>query len=359
MLYTIKSLIDDPRFQRLTLIQDALFKFICDPANPLTNLQQPKLNQLVDNTCGDIPTADWINRAPKLRQLLANIVNFLSTYPDQRALLLDAYYNDRDYYHHLNDEDFSFKFFGLAKELKSLLETLMVELYDKLVSENGYPSLIMMDGKHFNRRHMLVAWKNLNSLAVCPTCDGDIPSEINNIPLNDADHFLPKSVYPLLALHPANLVPVCLECNQRVKRDRDPLQYQGKRSFKHTFMPYNEAAVDFIMVKCNRDEVNRLRILIHDFDDTVSSRVNSLNEVLFLEERWNSRINQKVRSYRSTITNWIRRRFSANDLAQEVKDYLEEELNNLELGSDSFLILRRSYIEFVLSNNEEFGDLIT
>jgi hypothetical protein len=36
----------------------------------------------------------------------------------------------------------------------------------------------------------------------------------------DLEHILPKSKFPQFALHPNNLVPCCLECNQREKGDK-------------------------------------------------------------------------------------------------------------------------------------------
>ncbi len=44
-----------------------------------------------------------------------------------------------------------------------------------------------------------------NAKGRCPICGGN--------KLKNLDHFLPKSEYPLLCVTPANLVPVCRDCN--------------------------------------------------------------------------------------------------------------------------------------------------
>lgn len=46
---------------------------------------------------------------------------------------------------------------------------------------------------------------------ICPFCGEGVPRNI--------DHFLPKSVYPLLAVTPANLVPSCRDCNMEKNND--------------------------------------------------------------------------------------------------------------------------------------------
>lgn len=56
----------------------------------------------------------------------------------------------------------------------------------------------------------------------CPTCgrllERHSKTEVCNA---DLDHFLPKSIYPQFALYPPNLIPICKDCNQVEKIDKD------------------------------------------------------------------------------------------------------------------------------------------
>jgi hypothetical protein len=360
MLYRITSLIDDVRFQRLVAVQYSLFEFLCHPDNPLVDLNQADLEKLIEQCCIDSATARWINNGIVFRQdILAPIVAYLKLHPDQRAKLLAAFKHDFEYYTHLNDGEFTFMFFSLDEDLKTLIHKLMVTLYEKLDGD-GYPQYAMLDGKSFNRHQMLIRWKSANShLAVCPACDGEPPSEIDDVPLSDTDHFLPKAFYPFFALHPINLVPVCTECNRWIKRDQDPLVRNNKRSFQHTFNPYAEAAIDVITVRCERklEMGNKLVVTIFTEDDSLSAKVESLNQIFLLTKRWNSKIEQKIRTYIDTFLN-AKKRFIQSSLEQEVREYFEEEFSDIVLGSDAFLILRKSYIQFVLTDQGEFYDLI-
>ncbi|MHA4046026.1 hypothetical protein [Bacillus cereus] len=52
---------------------------------------------------------------------------------------------------------------------------------------------------------------------VCPYCDFH---SISHEDFSSIDHFLPKSRFPLLAIHSKNLVVSCAGCNDRIKLDR-------------------------------------------------------------------------------------------------------------------------------------------
>src|SRR5205807_9918270 len=57
------------------------------------------------------------------------------------------------------------------------------------------------------------------------------------------DHFLPKSLYPHLACHPYNLIPICHTCNSSYKGPRDPFDdcNGSRRSLNPYILPYRLA----------------------------------------------------------------------------------------------------------------------
>lgn len=54
--------------------------------------------------------------------------------------------------------------------------------------------------------------------------------------LYDMEHFLPKSIYPTLSVNFYNLLPVCIACNQRIKRVNDPSK---KKEIFHPYFWFN------------------------------------------------------------------------------------------------------------------------
>jgi len=362
MLYEIKSLVDDPRFDRLFKVQKALFEFVCLTDNPLKDLEQENLKELVKLKCSDEPTANWINRASAFREQLSKIVLYLEEHSDQRDLLLKAFKNDVNYHLQWDNPDYEFEFFALNVDLQTLITDLMTSLYDKLVDDKGFPKSTMQSTTHFNRKHMVLQWEKLNQeLNVCPTCDGEKPTQINNVPLNDADHFFPKSIYPFLALHPINLVPICMECNRRVKLDRDPLKLNDKRSMQHTFRPYVDAVADTLVVECYRDQNNELKITFNDDTGAISPKLESMINTFLLNQRWTSKANEKAKVYRRIILGWKKKFARRQNIEEEdaIREEMEYKLDELEPGLEAFNIVKRSYINFALSNDLEFRDLIS
>lgn len=58
-------------------------------------------------------------------------------------------------------------------------------------------------------RKILDAIKNMVLNGLCPYCSEGLIYEI--------DHYLPKSIFPGVAVHPSNLVPSCRDCNHNKK----------------------------------------------------------------------------------------------------------------------------------------------
>lgn len=69
-----------------------------------------------------------------------------------------------------------------------------------------------------------------NANGRCPICGGG--------KLKNLDHFLPKSIYPLLCVTPANLIPECRDCNQ------DKRKSFSKDYYSLTFNPYFDVMGD-------------------------------------------------------------------------------------------------------------------
>lgn len=62
----------------------------------------------------------------------------------------------------------------------------------------------------FSRKDFHEKFKKENSLSVCPYCDIDTIISDGNIVI---EHFLPKSKFPFLSMHPNNLISCCQGCN--------------------------------------------------------------------------------------------------------------------------------------------------
>ena len=124
---------------------------------------------------------------------------------------------ERLYFLRANDNKFNFISLGNPIEDK-ISTTEFKELYDrKFVGGNGrtlYNTIF-------------------NSTKICPTC---LLRGIDQV-----DHFLPKSKYPLYSVSPFNLVPICEKCNG-FKSAKDANTF----TFIH---PYFHKLIDFAWLK--------------------------------------------------------------------------------------------------------------
>ncbi|MBE7467624.1 MAG: hypothetical protein HS114_00595 [Anaerolineales bacterium] len=100
--------------------------------------------------------------------------------------------------------------------------------------------------KNYSRQDFFEAFTQANpKLFVCPICDASGFRTISGGHYySDIEHYLPKSIYPHLAIHPYNLIPVCKLCNQAIKRDEDPFRPEEDSTVRYAlgdiFLPYRK-----------------------------------------------------------------------------------------------------------------------
>lgn len=169
--------------------------------------------------------------------------------------------------------------------------------------------------------------------------------------------------YPLLAIHPRNLVPVCLECNQRFKREEDPLTHNDSVSLTHSFHPFSStAAIDVIQVKCQCHETGQTFIVLEDGENSPNStRLETLDRVLKLEERWTNRLDEvketlyeKVSGWQELIMRLQDKDMQPDELEDQLRDAIEGELTHKQIGRQINRIVYESYIYYILENDNEF-----
>jgi hypothetical protein len=367
MLHRIQHLLDNPRIQRFVVIQESLIDFICHPDNPMYDVTQPNLKAKIDAACNDSSVAIWLSdrRRKTIRDHISSVVKYLVNHPDERDILYAAFQNDYGYYQRLDDLTFRFQYSSLSANLRSLVEPLFLYLYEYL-GDDGYPDVVMFDSAAFNRADYIALFDALNpKLLVCPMCDGKKPDIRNGRRLSDLDHFLPKSKYPFLAIHPRNLVPVCLECNERIKGDQDPLTHNESVSLTNSFHPFTRIpAIELISVSCGRTENGEAHITIEDREQEPRSvRIQSLDRILGLEERWTGRLGEIKESLYDKISGWLDNFTSSEESENEIKESIrlgiEGDLDRIRIGRQQNRVIYGCYLTFVLNDEDEFSTILS
>lgn len=135
---------------------------------------------------------------------------------------------------------------------------------------------------------------------VCPFCGLNKLKPSGGIYRDAYDHFIPKSVYPFVAINYGNLFPVCHDCNTDEKRATDILYKDGIR--REVLYPFNSnyIANDLaitIMPKSMYNSVN-LKTLLNDIEweyaitlaGILDSRLEAWDEIYHIKRRYREHI---------------------------------------------------------------------
>jgi len=133
--------------------------------------------------------------------------------------------------------------------LKKIFKSLASHLY---VSTKDLQPIINSCGGNNISTHFRVFQRTNGN--VCKACGMSVLSPVRlNISedeqwRSDYDHQLCKSKYPLYAVHPDNLIPLCDICNQDAKKNKDLFKDNNGES-RPSFYPYRESCKQFIGIK--------------------------------------------------------------------------------------------------------------
>lgn len=103
---------------------------------------------------------------------------------------------------------------------------------------------------------------------------------------SDYDHQLCKSKYPIFAVHPDNLIPLCDVCNQDAKKAKD-LFRDSNGNERLAFYPFNEEAKGLIEIQFEnlRDPEPSIKVRWATRDDELLNKLNTWDEVYEIRNR--------------------------------------------------------------------------
>jgi hypothetical protein len=181
--------------------------------------------------------AGWLWRhKQKLLDPLAEFIN----HPIQaeKQAILDAFRHDITYHKHLEDPSFAFHLqpeLQIPSHLAISVGKWLENFYDKIMQ--GIPAAAFGYTHTISSQLVYREFSDLNAqMRVCPVCDGTWMEPTSTGILGSVDHFLPRSKYPALSVHPFNLVLICETCNEDVKDNKDPLSDNQQRTLADVFV---------------------------------------------------------------------------------------------------------------------------
>jgi hypothetical protein len=278
---------------------------------------------------------------------------------------LDAFDHDTTFNSDVNDVGFHFSYNTnvLDARTKEVLRPLMESFYNDLLKA-GFPDSIHGGTGKLDRDALVASFWDANpEMRVCPACDDKRPDSVDDKVNADEDHFFPKSLYPFLSVHAANLLPVCTDCNRRFKLGADPIDDHYNEPLANSFHPYDAPALDHVDVQTTRSAAGERQISIVDRRGMPSRRVNSLNNILKLEKRWRERLDESVEIIldelrgQSRLLKRLRQTIDDADFRETLEDTLS--VRRDKIGKTHWYVLHTSYLQFALGDADELDLLLT
>lgn len=353
---------DTPRFQVFELLNDEFLFFLGRSVN------ETEFNRGFF-TSGEIGEACWGNA--KTKEKFKSLFDAISSCGfGDREKLFKAVSENQDlqaFFNNPNPDFLGFVSPSCFEALCSVLSHLYCATKDlaKIVAASGGENI----NDHFNNFRR----DDVNG-NICKACgmeglsvfregvgDGDQWR-------SDYDHQLCKSKYPVFAVHPDNLIPLCDVCNQDAKKAKDLFKNEGGQK-RLAFYPYSEEAKDFIDFEINN---------LCDPEPSIRVKWISVNpDILAKLETWDyiyeirSRVEGRFRSLEAVIEDEINpetlgdienevRRFarprSTGTLKRKEWAFWHQKLFSVLAGSDLSPFIAK--LEFVRSQGEDGGKFI-
>ena len=102
----------------------------------------------------------------------------------------------------------------------------------------------------------------------------------------DYDHQLCKSKYPIFAVHPDNLVPLCDVCNQDAKKAKDLFKSDNGNE-RLAFYPYTEEASELVAVEIGRlrDPEPTIKLVWATVDAALINKLETWDDIYEIRSR--------------------------------------------------------------------------
>lgn len=290
-----------------------------------------------------------------------------------RAFINDIHYNEKI----LTPGGFNFSYPNLKQVVDDTtlkaVRLLMEKFYD-YVLDSGIPIGNVKGDKYRREDFVKDFWNVNNALDVCPACDNKRPPSTDGKVSSENDHFLPKSIYPFLSVHPSNLLPVCKYCNQSYKKDKDPVHYKyldpiddnDSAPLSRSFFPYEFPGFgkidgsdnERIAVEVIRNTLNERQVSLSTNDTSDTHRVANIIRLLQLDLQWKDEIVGIINLILETLRKQTERDSTYLDKIDDDSVFsgeldIERRSYKRRIGKELHCILKTSYLTFAINDSEE------
>lgn len=287
---------DTPRFEVFRLLNEELLHFLAQSVSANTFGRVLFTQGAVGQACwGNFPTREKF-------EVLFNALQITENNSKQQLFeVMRDNQNFQVFFENPKRNLFDFMNEDCRKVLKSLCTHLYCSTKDlaPIVTASGGTNIT----GHFNAYRAQAVNGN-----ICKACGmKELAAFRAEIPEGDQwradyDHQLCKSKYPIFAVHPDNLIPLCDVCNQDAKKAKDLFKHKNGTE-RLAFYPFNEEVMDFIGIEINslRDPEPTIKVIWNTQDDVLLDKINTWDEIYEIRNR----VEGKLRSLEAIIEDEI------------------------------------------------------
>lgn len=236
----------------------------------------------------------------------------------------------------------------LPKELKEKIITLEAEYKEKIETltqipeEGGYDNIKELYSEYNSKGKLYNFRVDIYKLSgeKCPICDFSFGySQVN------LDHILPKSKYPLLAITPINLVPICNYCNIN-----KGTKISQNKIFNPYFHEYNTK--EYIKIVINKS--NRFKVKFKG-DGNFATKIKENIDLYKLLDRYTEICNitfLKIKKDLERVVNFKKIELDIDLLKEMLEEFLGSENSVDNEGEIDEYYFRYMCIKIALENEE-------
>lgn len=211
----------------------------------------------------------------------------------EAPLVADAIAHDAQFHSQWDAAGNDLQFPRLYPDWLEAVRNVAEPFYGWLAGMGFETEAFALTGGKLDRATVMKAFRP-QSHGVCGYCDGPLGELGTKSEANDCDHFFPKSQWPHLAIHPANLFSACQGCNSRWKLATTPMGDADASGLNDTYHPMLRPGATAIVVNAAVSAASMRQVEIKITDPDFPRRAETLVETLDLESRWTNSVNEKL-----------------------------------------------------------------
>jgi len=329
MLRTI-TLVCQPALDACHALQTRLILWLCEPGRVPADITETNLRTLHASPIVGNWLIEFLNKEYERVTLLSRVVSIAGFPTVDKALIVNWLNSSNNTATQFQNPPPAWPAKpACSAQAWNTVKDLLTQFYSKGLGE-GLP--FDVDGSPIaaggvNREAFVAAFKQTHGDRACVLCDGPLG-------LPEVDHWIAKKHFPGLSTASHNLIPICHECNSRSNKGEKPVWQNAGNAFDGWFHPVFRPARGCLVPTHQTMQ----RIVVTPTSPVHAQRVQKLDGLVKLSERWTSEFKAQSRAYKNTLRGKIRRgRIPATTIAislelQDIQQDIATE-NPLEANS--------------------------